>query len=215
MKHYPAHTPQTPSRCRWMTSIAALAGACLVLLPPGLYAYDLTPPPVPPTLEVPARHRPFLRGYASGTQNYICLPLPDGSGFDWTFFGPQATLFNDDALQITTHFLSPNPDEGGMARPTWQHSQDTSTVWAMPIASSTDPDFVEPDAIPWLLLEVVGADRGPTGGSRLTETTYLQRVHTSGGIKPTTGCAEAAHVGNRVLVPYAADYVFYKASRRK
>lgn len=165
MKHCPARTTQTSSRRRWITSIAALAGACLALLPPGLYAHDLTPPPVPTGLEVPEGHRPFLRGYASGTQNYICLPLPDGSGFDWAFFGPQATLFNDDALQIITHFLSPNPDEGGMARATWQHSRDTSTVWAMPIMSSTDPDFVEPDAIPWLLLEVVGADRGPTGGA--------------------------------------------------
>jgi hypothetical protein len=30
-------------------------------------------------------------------------------------FGPQATLFNDDGMQIITHFLSPNPEEGGMA----------------------------------------------------------------------------------------------------
>jgi hypothetical protein len=129
-------------------------------------------------------------------------------------FGPQATLFNDDEMQIITHFLSPNPDEGGMARATWQHSRDTSTVWAMAIASSTDPDFVDPDAIPWLLLQVVGADSGPTGGHRLTETAYIQRVHTSGGRAPATGCADAT-IGNTALVPYTTDYIFYKASRRK
>jgi hypothetical protein len=129
-------------------------------------------------------------------------------------FGPQATLFNDDEMQIITHFLSPNPDEAGMARATWQHSRDTSTVWAMAIESSTDPAFVEPDAIPWLLLEVVGADSGPTGGDRLTETAYIQRVYTSGGRAPTTGCADAT-IGNTVLVPYTTDYIFYKASRRK
>jgi hypothetical protein len=28
---------------------------------------------------------------------------------------------------------------------------------------------------------------------------------------PTTGCAQSTHVGNRALVPYTADYVFYKA----
>ena len=30
---------------------------------------------------------------------------------------PQATLFNDDDKQITTHVLSPNPDEGGRPVP--------------------------------------------------------------------------------------------------
>jgi hypothetical protein len=164
---------------------------------------------VPTGLEVPAGNRPFLLGHATGTQNYICLP--SGSDFVWTFFGPQATVFNDDDKHITTHFLSPNPDEGGMARATWQHSRDTSTVWAMASASSSDPGFVEPGTIPWLLLQEVGAASGPIGGRRLTKTTYIQRVHTSGGIAPTTGCAQAADVGKRALVPYTADYVFYKA----
>ena len=208
MTHCHAQTPQTPSRHRWTTYIAALIGACLTLLPPGLYAHDITPPSVPTGLEVPAGHRPFLLGHATGTQNYICLPF--SSNFVWTLFGPQATLFNDDDRQIITHFLSPNPDEGGTARATWQHSRDTSTVWAMATARSSDPGFVEPGAIPWLLLQVVGADRGPTGGHRLTETTYMQRVHTSGGLKPTTGCALAPDVGKKTLVPYTADYFFYK-----
>ena len=88
--------------------------------------------------------------------------------------------------------------------------RDTSTVWAIASTSSSDPGFVEPGAIPWLLLQVVGAPPGPTGGHRLTETTAIQRVHTSGGLAPTTGCAQAADVGKRALVPYTADYVFYK-----
>lgn len=213
MKHYHAHTPQSPSRRRWTTYIAALTSACLALLPLGLYAHDFTPPPVPTDLDVPEGHRPFLLGHASGTQNYLCLP--SSSGIAWTLFGPQATLFNDDETQIITHFLSPSPDEDGTARPTWQHSRDTSTVWAMVIMSSTDPNFVKPDAIPWLLLEVVEADFGPTGGHRLTETTYIQRVHTSGGIEPATGCADATNIGNTALVPYKTDYIFYKASKHK
>lgn len=213
MTHFHAQMPQTTSRRRWTTFIAALIGACLAVLPPGLSAHDITPPPVPTNLRVPAGHRPFLLGYATGTQNYVCLP--SSSGFGWTPFGPQATLFDDDERQIITHFLSPNPDEGGMARATWQHSRDTSTVWAMAITSSSDPAFVEPGVIPWLLLRVVGADFGPTGGDRLTETAYIQRVHTSGGLAPTTGCADATHVGNKALVPYTTDYIFYKATGRE
>jgi hypothetical protein len=209
MKHFQAQKSQTISRRLWTTSIAVLTGAGLALLPQWLYAHEITPPPVPSELKVPAGHRPFLLGHATGTQNYMCIP--SDSGFVWAFVGPQATLFNDDDRQITTHFLSPNPDEDGMARATWQHSRDTSTVWAKQIAFYPNSDFVEPEAIPWLLLQVVGTDLGPTGGYRLAETTYIQRVHTSGGSMPTTGCAKDADVRTRAFVPYTADYVFYKA----
>jgi Protein of unknown function (DUF3455) len=122
-------------------------------------------------------------------------------------------LFNDKDRQIITHFLSPNPDESGMARATWQHSRDTSTVWAMAIASSSDLNFVESGAIPWLLLQVVGAEPGPTGGDKLTGTTFIQRLNTSGGIAPSTGCAQSTDVGKKAFVPYTADYFFYKAAQ--
>jgi hypothetical protein len=212
MKHVQAPTLQSTSRRRWTMYLVALVGACLAMLPPGLSAHDLAPPPLPLELKVPAGHRPFLLGHASGTQNYICLPKKTDPGFAWTLFGPQATLFNNDDMQIITHFLSPNPDEGGTARATWQHSRDTSTVWAKRIESSSDPAVVESGAIPWLLLQVVGADLGPTEGHRLTETTHIQRVHTSGGLEPPTGCARASDVGQQALVPYTADYIFYKAT---
>jgi hypothetical protein len=116
MKHFHAQTPQTTSRLRRTTYVAALTGACLALLTQGLYAYDITPPPVTTGLEVPSGHRPFLLGHATGTQNDMCLP--SGPSFVWVFFGPQATVFNDNDRQILTHFLSPNPDERGTARAT-------------------------------------------------------------------------------------------------
>ena len=179
------------------------------MLSPGLYAHTAGPA-VPAELEVPAGHTLFLRAHAFGTQNYICLPTD--SGFGWAFFGPQATLFRDAfGRQVMTHFLSPNPDEEGLPRATWQHSRDTSTVWATAVASSSDPSFVRPGAIPWLLLEVVGAEPGPAGGTRLTETVYIQRIRTSGGVAPATGCDDQdPDVGARALVPYEADYLFYE-----
>jgi hypothetical protein len=125
-------------------------------------------------------------------------------------FGPQATLFKDNDQQIITHFLSPNPVEGGALRATWQHSRDTSAVWARAIRTSSDPEFVAPGAIPWLLLEFVGTQEGPTGGQKLTVTTFIHRVNTAGGIAPATGCAVSTDIGSRVFVPYEADYFFYK-----
>jgi hypothetical protein len=173
---------------------------------------QIMPPAVPANLVVPTGNHIVLEGNAVGTQNYICLP--SGAGFAWTFFGPQATLFNDEDEQILTHFLSANPDEAGTPRPTWQNSEDTSAVWGKSIANSTDPTFVAPGAIPWLLLQVVGSEEGPTGGRRLTKTTYIQRLNTVGGVGPTaTTCAAPADAGKKALIGYSADYFFYKSAQ--
>ena len=181
----------------------ALAVAFTVSQPPPAHADNAKRPHVPPNievpagLEVPAGNRAFREGDAIGTQDYICLP----SG--WTFFGPQATLFNERDRQIITHFLSPNPFENGTSRVTWQDSEDTSKVWGLALRAVT----VDPGAIPWVLLQVVGAEDGPTGGDELSETTYIQRLNTVGGLAPSTACT----VGMMALVPYTADYFFYKA----
>jgi hypothetical protein len=44
---------------------------------------------------------------------------------------------------------------------------------------------------------------------------YIQRLNTSGGIAPQTGCALATDIGRIALVPYAADYFFYRADRHR
>jgi Protein of unknown function (DUF3455) len=185
-------------------------------------------PAVPAILEVPAGNQVYLAGHAEGTQNYICLPCPNAitpaascpaSGFAWAFYAPQATLFDihvGHGKQIITHFLSPNPDEAGTPRPAWQHSRDTSTVWANntvpPAQSSSNPAFVAAGAIPWLLLPVAGSEPGSTSSDTLTETTFIQRLNTSGGLAPTAStCATAPDSGKKAFVPYAADYFFYKA----
>ena len=165
---------------------------------------------VPPAIAVPAGNKPFLQGHAIGTQNYMCLPAATPAGVAWTAVGPQATLFAGNGRQIITHFLSPNPEEAGLPRATWQHSRDTSSVWAIAIASSSDPAYVEPGAIPWLLLRSVGAAEGPSGGDLLAQTTYLHRVNTVGGVAPASGCGGSADIGKRAFVPYEADYVFYR-----
>ena len=173
-------------------------------------------PDVPTDLVVPEGHVLFAKGYAIGTQNYMCLPAT-GGGVAWKFFAPQATLYVTVLgfrSQLATHFLSANPEEDGLARPTWQHSIDTSKVWGKVYKISTDPNYVEPGAIPWLLLEAAGKEIGPDGGSFFTQTAYIQRINTSGGVAPATGCT-ASTIGALALVPYTTDYYFYKARRPK
>jgi hypothetical protein len=192
---------QTTRRILLTACGTALMLALTVLLPQTTRADKVTPSDVPDIIQVPPGNRLFREGHAIGTQNYICL----STGWASPAYGPQATLFNDDNDQIITHFLSPNPDESDTPRPAWQDSRDTSTVWGNPIPDATyTPDAT---AIPWLLLEVVGAAEGPTGGDRMTGITYIQRVNTTGGLKPTGSCTE----GDKALVPYSADYFFYKA----
>jgi hypothetical protein len=90
------HVPMSQTTCRVLRIMctAAIAAACMISLSPPVYATGgLVPPPVPANLEVPAGNKVFLKGHAIGTQNYICLC--SASGCAWTFFGPQATLFNE------------------------------------------------------------------------------------------------------------------------
>jgi len=138
----------------------ALATAIALAMPALSYAERVDPPAVPAAIQIPAGNTAFLVGHAVGTQNYVCLPA--NAGFAWTLSTPQATLFNDSGRQIITHYFSPNPMENGTMRVTWQHSTDTSTVWAQALPPSSDPAFVAPGAIPWLLLRVVGAHRSST-----------------------------------------------------
>lgn len=176
-------------------------------------ADEIKAPAVAAQIQVPAGNKAFLIGQAAGTQNYICRPA--GGGVKFMLFTPEAML-SEGQQQLTSHFFSPNPFEANtdatvrashMIRPTWRHSRDTSMVWAKPV-----PDAVSaaPNTIPWLLLQVVGAQAGPNGGATLTSTTFIQRINTSGGMAPTDGCAVVGDIGNQAYVPYSADYVFYK-----
>jgi hypothetical protein len=174
--------------------------------------FTITVPTVPDEINVPEGNKVFLVGHAVGAQNYVCLPS-GGKEVGFTLFTPQATLFSDDARQATTHYFSPNPFENGTIRATWQDSRDTSTVWAQATHTSMDPDFVAPGAIAWVLLQRVGSQDGPDGGDTLTGTTFVQRLSTSGGVAPSTGCTTSIDVGHQAFVPYTADYFFYaKAS---
>jgi Protein of unknown function (DUF3455) len=143
-------------------------------------------------------------------------PPPTWPCFAWTLFTPQATLFTAQERQLITHFFGPNPFEGETIRPACQHSRDTSTVWARLFAPpSTDPAFVAPGAIPWLVLEVGDSHQdGPKGGRALSKTSFIHRVNTAGGVAPPTGCVASTDVGRTAFVPYTADYFFYADAER-
>jgi hypothetical protein len=198
-----------------MAAASAVALAFTVSLPPPAHADQgghITPPTVPAKIQPDEGSRLFLVGHAYGTQNYICLP--SGAGFKFVLFTPEATLFEHRAKQVITHFFSPNPEENNTVRATWQHSRDSSIVWAKAIDSidhTSNPELVAEGAIPWVLLGKAGVAEGPGGGDTLTKTTFVQRLNTVGGVAPATGCASLADVGKQAFQPYEADYFFYSA----
>ncbi len=209
----------TTRRILLIACATALAVGFMVSLPQLAHAQKIIPPSVPPGsgIEVEAGNEPFLLGRGVGTQNYVCSPCDPTkpncplSGVAFTLFTPQATLFNDQGEQLITHFSSPNPVENGIIRVTWQDSRDTSTVWAKAVKAV----IVRSDSIPWVLLNVkdTGTQEGPTGGDRLTKTTFLQRVNTIGGMAPSDDCLSPLDLGHQAFVHYTADYFFYKKSK--
>jgi hypothetical protein len=123
---------------------------------------------------------------ASGVQIYSC------NGTAWTFVAPDADLYlpsNDGEIK-GHHF----------AGPTWEYVDGSYVVGKKLAAASVDPA-----SIPWLLL-VATSHGGPDG--RMTPITAVQRLSTSGGLAPATGC-DANHVGVSADVPYTATYYFY------
>jgi hypothetical protein len=149
-----------------------------------------TSPAVPSTIDVPAGNKQFLVAHAVGVQIYSC------NGAAWAFVAPRANLYDDNGKLVATHF-------GG---PTWQ-ARDGSSV----LAARVDGVTVDPTAIQWLLLAKVATTVGPDG-DRLTNTTFIQRTETSGGLPPAAADCNATTTGTTVEVAYTADYTFWKAT---
>src|SRR5437660_8393807 len=176
---------------------AALWLACAVGTVTGAAA-QVTPPTTPTDIAVPAGNTPFLVGHAFGSQGYTCLPTSTG-GTAWNPTArPEATLFASffgQFVQIITHFQSINenpkpnviPPQSGNA--TWQSSLDSSRVWMVKVnginAGSDEKSCRNSGSIQCLLLQSVGNLKGPTGGNLLANTSFIQRLNTSGGAVPT------------------------------
>jgi hypothetical protein len=139
---------------------------------------------VPGTIAPPEGNKPYLTAHAVGVQIYSC------NGTAWTLVGPRANLYDDNGKLIGTH----------SAGPTWQ-AKDGSTV----VGQRVNGVSVDPAAIDWLLLSAT-----PTTPGRLSRTTFIQRIHTTGGRARAADCT-AETSGSQVEVPYTADYVFWKA----
>jgi hypothetical protein len=155
----------------------------------------LAPPTVPETIKVPAGAEVVAHVHARGDQVYVCSAgAAGGPEYAWTLKRPDATLTGDDGLAVGSHG----------AGPTWT-STDGSAVVGKKLAQADAPNAT---AVPWLLLGAVST----TGTGVFSNVTYVQRVATSGGKAPASGCG-AENTGAETRSPYTADYYFYRGGK--
>jgi hypothetical protein len=204
---------QITRRIRLIACISALGTAFMIAVPQAAHAQSLTPPPVPDRFQDALDgNEAFLIGHAFGTQDYVCAA--SGAGVAFVLTTPEAVLFDNAARRVVNHYFSPNPFEGGTIRATWQSTRNSSIFWgkADAVATSvTDPGFVAPDAIAWVLLSRAGVLEGSGNGDNLAQATFVERVNTVGGLAPSIGCNSATDIGHKAFVPYEADYVFFRS----
>jgi hypothetical protein len=140
----------------------------------------------------------ILHAGGSGTQDYACLPTTDG-GYGWTLTGPDASLGDCNGVVIGHHFAS----AGGAGYPEWQTLDGTYVIGHK--VTGTTPDGGA-GSVAWLVLQAVDAGGG-TG--TLKNVQYIERLHTNGGLAPSTGCdSVSAEAGATTTVGYTADYYF-------
>ena len=174
--------------------LAALLGLLVAVFPAAQLAHAGPEAPVVPSrIAVPEGHKLFLVGHAVGVQIYSCNPT--ATGYAWSFVAPRADLYGDNGRLIATHFVGP----------TWE-ARDGSKV----VGQRVDGVTVDPSAIAWLLLSASAAPGSEEG--RLTGTTYIQRLATTGGLAPAAAGCNASTVAHIEEVPYTADYTFWKRS---
>src|ERR1022692_3263827 len=171
------------------TAIAHLATLTILA---GCQAAQTRPlPAVPERLAVPAGQTLSQMLKASGGQIYECKPSHDDPmRMEWALRAPEAELRDPAGELVGRHY----------AGPTWE-AHDGSKVVGEVSARYDSPD---PNAIPWLLLKAAST----TGRGVFSQTTSVQRLNTSGGKAPTSGCDQTQN-GKEARVSYTAEYFFY------
>jgi hypothetical protein len=150
----------------------------------------------PQTVAVPDKLKPGANESlamivpAKGVQIYECRA--GKSGYEWAFVAPDAELFDTRGNRIGKHYAGPH----------WEAADGSKVVAAL----KERADAPQGGAIPWLLL--TSKSVGPAGS--FSRVTSIQRVSTTGGVAPTSGCNQAA-AGKSARVPYTADYYFFAA----
>lgn len=169
-------------------SAAALLTACAGA--PRMPAFDTFT--LPAAVRAPAGHRVAMETVGVGDITYECRTKANAAGeFEWAFVGPEARLLDRGGKVIGRYWGPPA---------TWE-SMDGSKLTGAQVA-------IAPAAAGSIPLQLVKANPA-SGAGAMANVSYVQRVATQGGVAPAAACG-ATNAGQKQVVRYQADYIFYK-----
>ena len=174
---------------------AALLSACAGPMSPMSTAIPMfSQAALPAAVQVPAGHRVAMETVGVGQITYECREKANMAGqFEWVFAGPEAALQDRKGRLMGRYFGPPA---------TWALN-DGSALTGAQLA-------VAPAMAGSIPLQLVKANPA-TGSGALVGVTHIQRVDTRGGVAPALPCS-MAEKGQREIVKYQADYIFWKAA---
>ena len=182
-----------------MTTRLLLAAAVVATLsacasaPPMSTSTMFSQATLPDAVKVPAGHAVAMETVGVGEITYECKAKAAMAGeYEWVFVGPKAVLNNRSGKMVGSYYGPPA---------TWE-AADGSKITGAQLA-------VAPSSAGNIPLQLVKANAA-MGSGAMTGISHIQRVATRGGVAPAMPCT-AANMGQKQVVAYQADYIFYKA----
>jgi len=167
-----------------------ILSACAGMAPKSSYTQDS----LPDAVKVPAGHVVAMETRATGELTYECKDKAAMPGaVEWAFVGPKAQLADRSGKAVGKYYGPPA---------TWE-ANDGSKVSGTQVAVAPSG----PGNIPFQLVKANPA----MGAGAMAGTAYIQRVALQGGAAPSTGCTPETK-GQKTVVMYQGDYIFWKAS---
>jgi hypothetical protein len=187
--HIARRTTATLSGLAAAAALTACAGMAPMAAAPTFMQDSL-----PAAVQVPAGHQVAMETVGSGEITYECRAKTAMAGeFEWAFVGPNAVLKNRMGTAVGTYYGPPA---------TWE-AMDGSKITGAQLA-------VAPGGMGNIPLQLVKANPA-MGMGAMAGISHIQRVATRGGVAPAMACA-AANAGQKQIVNYQADYIFWKAA---
>jgi len=172
-----------------LAAASALAACSGMGTKPASYSQASLPDPV----RVPAGHGVAMETVGMGDITYECRVKASAPGeHEWFFVGPDAKLVDRGGKQVGKYYGPPA---------TWE-SMDGSKLTATQVAVAPNGS----GNIPYQLVKANPA----MGSGAMQGVSYVQRVATRGGVAPAMPCG-ASSLGQKQVVKYQADYIFYRA----
>ena len=170
---------------------AVMMGACSTVKPPPRM-FDQTM--LPDMVRVPAGNEVVLETTAVGVLNYECRAnTPTTGSYGWALASPKADLLDRTGKTVASYSGPPA---------TWSYMDGSSVVGTQltvaPVIGATN-----------LAMQLSKGTPG-VGTGLLQNVSYVQRIKTKGGLDFSKPCTQA-EMGDKMTLPYQADYIFWKA----